>query len=197
MSATIIQFPDPTTRRSTGGQLTATSAAAAPDPRVLCADGLDGQTEVEWFRTADAVLDQIEALLDQRRAQEVITLCESGMWCLLDAAPDIDDWELVMMLLDRLRDLHLRACCAERPEPSRLADFLYRLATAHDMHVVDGVIDPYRSLLGPVGFAQIRRLLADEDRRNRHLTDIRRSILEFRLRPIHASLARCDHPSAM
>lgn len=114
MSATIIPFPDSGIRR-----------------RVVRArfgaEVLEEHTEDEWFWQADHVLDQIEEMLDHGDAREVIALCEQAMGCLLDAAPEIDDGRAVTALIDRLRDLHVRACVIEPPDQVRLAEFLDRL----------------------------------------------------------------------
>jgi hypothetical protein len=88
MSAQIIQFPDQARLRAIG-------------PVEQSDDG--------WFRQASDVLDQIEQKLDAGAAQEVVTLCEQATRCLLHAAPEIDDFDAVVELIDRLGDLHVRA----------------------------------------------------------------------------------------
>ena len=177
MSATIIPFPDQSTRQ-----------------RVIRArfgaDALDEQSEAEWYWQADHVLDHIEAMLHTAPAREVMALCEQAVWCLLGAAPDIDDGDAVMALIDRLRDLHLRACRLDLPDPALLAEFVYDLARSDEMGVLWGVIDPYVPLLGEAGLAVMRRRLAAEERTMSRLTPIGRSILEFCLRPVRASLGQ-------
>ena len=101
MTAIIIPFPDEFTRR-----------------RIVSArfssDTLLELGEDEWFEQADHVLDHIEAMLDSGPAHEVLALCEQAVWCLLDAAPEIDDHDAVMTLVTRLGDLHRRAKFASK-----------------------------------------------------------------------------------
>lgn len=198
MSAIIIPFPD---RRS----LVTTAAGSGPEARqrqdavtsTFRTDDLWLASEHDWVCRANHVIDHVAELLADGSAGEVATLCEQAMWCLLHAAPDIEDGQAVMALIDRLRALHLRACQLDPPDPVHLAEFVYGVAHSDAMGVLHGVIDPYLSLLGPVGVAQIRRLLADDERRMRRTSGVARTINEFRLRPIHTSLARAHHPSAV
>ena len=100
MSATIITFPDKARLR----------AVAVED-----------RSGDEWFSQASDVLDQIEAKLDAGAAHEVVTLCEQATRCLLGAAPEIDDFDAVVELIDRLAEIHLhaaRAAIARSHHPS-------------------------------------------------------------------------------
>ncbi len=198
MSATIIPFPD---RRT----LVATAAGRRPEARQrqravtasFRSDDLVDGGEAHWLGRAHRVLDHVADLLDDGAAREVMTLCEQAMWCLLESAPDIEDGCAVMALIDRLRELHVRAGRLDPPDPVHLAEFVYGLAHSEVMGVLHGIIDPYVGLLGSVGLAEIRRQLADDERRARRMSGIARRIEEFRLRPIQESLARADHPSAV
>jgi hypothetical protein len=192
MSATIIPFPGPRPSLAGTDRPSANPQTVTARFRAVLDDSEDG-----WYCQASHVLDQVQALLDSGAAGDVMELCEQAVWCLLNAAPEIEDGEAVMSLIDRLRRLHVRACTVVRPNPVQLASFVYQLATDNTMGVLHGVIDPYVSLLGEKGLAEIRRRLAAEEASVRESSAIRRSIWEFRLRPIHASLARADHPDAM
>jgi hypothetical protein len=197
MSAIIIPFPNRSVRDA---RTTASAAHGVIDRDVVHAvfgpDEATEQTEDAWFREANRVLDRVEAMLDGGAARDVTGLCEQALWCVLDAAPEIDDGDCVMALVDRLRELHVRACRLDPPEPAELAEFAYRLATSDAMGVLRGVIDPYLPLLGDAGVAVVRRRLAADEVRMGSASAIMRSILEFRLRPVHESLARVEHPSA-
>lgn len=198
MSARIIRFPD---RRAALAEVADRSPEARQRQDAVAASfstaGLSWATESDWLGRAHHVLDHVEDLLDDGDAAEVAVLCERATWCLLQAAPEIDDRAAVMDLLDRVRDLHLRACQASPPDPVHLAEFVYGLAHSEAMGVLHGVIDPYVGLLGPVGLAEIRRRLADDERAHRRSTGIARQIEDFRRQPILASLARAAHPSAV
>jgi hypothetical protein len=106
MSATIILFPDAATRHRI-----ATARVGAD----LVLDAGD----CEWYAQADEILDRIEAMLDAGRTREVRRLCEQAVWCLLDAAPEIDDDDAVMALVERLGDLHRRTVPIGLGHPSR------------------------------------------------------------------------------
>lgn len=198
MSATIIPFPDRRTLVSAAaGQRREVRQRERAVTASFRSDDLVEGGEAHWVRRAQRVLDHVEQLLEDGAAREVMTLCEHATWCLLESAPDIEDGCAVMELIDRLRELHLRACRAERPDPVHLAEFVYGLARSEEMGVLHGIIDPYVGLLGSVGLAEIRRQLADDERRARRMSGMARRLHEFRLRPIQESLARADHPSAV
>ena len=93
MSATIIPFPD---RRT---------AVATIDHR---------WDDEDWFERAQLVLDQVEDLLGERSGADIRALCEKGIRCVLEAAPEIDDADAVHALVERLCELHLRACELDR-----------------------------------------------------------------------------------
>jgi hypothetical protein len=185
MSAIIIPFPDGSARESRAAR-----AAAHAD------DCLWDQDAGDWFEQASSVLDEIEALLDGGRAREVVMLCERGVVCVLDAAPEIDDTAAVTVLVDRLLALHLRSCCADGVDPVTLATFVYGVATTA-VGLVTHAVDPYLPLLGDVGRAEMRRLLTADAVRASSASGVLRSILELRLRPVQAALARAGHPSAV
>ena len=198
MSATIIQFPDRAAAVSAAAGRSAEARRRQDAVRAgFSTELLPVQTEEGWLCQAQHVLDHVEDLLDDGDAGEVVALCEQATSYLLGAAPDIDDGSAVMALIDRLRDIHMRACHAAPPDPVALADFVYALARSDSMGVLHGVIDPYVPVLGPTGLAAIRRHLAEDQRRQRRLSDIARKIDEFRLRPILESLSRAQHPSAV
>ena len=185
MTATIISFP----------------SGPAREARALTAGTADGeclwdQDSDDWSEEASAVLDQVEALLESGQTHDVVALCERGVVCVLDAAPEIEDTAAVTTLVERLLDLHLRACRVARVDPVALAGFVYGIATTNAL-VIARVVDPYLSLLGDAGRAEMRRLLTSDQVRARSSSGILRSIIEVRLRPVEAALARGDHPSAV
>lgn len=200
MSATIIRFP--IERRDVVSDCAADNSdqrarARAVDAGLSTARLGAGQGEVEWVGQAHHVLDHVQDMIDDGEAAEAVALCERATWRLLEAAPDIDDTASLLQLVDRLRDLHCAACWEARPDPVRLADFVYDLAHSDALGVLHDVIDPYVAVLGPDGLAAIRRRVDAEQHRLRRLASIGRQIEEFRLQPILTSLAKANHPSAV
>jgi hypothetical protein len=200
MSAIIIQFPDRNRDARTTSAVGRTNHVVDRDVvhATFGPDDATDQTDHEWFGQANNVLDCVEAMLADGAAREVTSLCEQALWCVLAAAPEIDDGDCVMALVERLRDMHVRACRVAPPDPLELARFVHRLATSDDVDVdaLHGVIDPYLPLLGGAGVDAVRRCIAADEVRLRNATPIMRAILEFRLRPIRAALTRFDHPSS-
>lgn len=173
MNATIIQFP----------------AGRRPAPR------FEHRSPASWSTPVHELIDQIEAVFDAGEFADVIELCRQAMNHLSESSPDIDDIGPLEGLVDRLDDLHLRACTVARPDPRPLADWLFAMEVDGELDGFGGAAERYAEVLGPSGLAQYERLLASRRRLSR--SDIGRSIDEFRLRPTAAALARARHPSAV
>jgi hypothetical protein len=168
MTATIIPFPD---------RMAEVAAGASAGP------GATRRRRVEpdapWHLSAHRVLDHVDDLLARDAGgADVVTLCERATSCLLAAVDDIDEAAPVVALLARLRDQHLRACRAARPDPVELAGFVHDLAARTTDVPPATAIAPYLPLLGRLGVAELRRRLAADDR-------------------LRDALSRAHHPSAV
>jgi hypothetical protein len=196
MTATIIPFPPRRALRAStaGGAEQGRGRRAGAGRR---ADRLEARGEDHWTTRAHHVLDRVDAMLLDGAGDQVVALCEQATRCLLDSAADIADGGSVSAIIDRLRRLHLQACRLDPPDPAQLAEFVYGLAMSDEVGVLAGVLDPYVALLGPVGLAEIRRRLAEDEDRMRSMNGLERQRFELRLRPIATSLARAHHPSAV
>ena len=199
MTATILPFPDRSAAlaAAAGNHQDARRRQDAVRAGFAPTGFGDSSGDERWAAKAHHVIDHIESMLDDEPTREVIELCQHAIECLCGAAPDIDDTAAVVELVDRLRDLHVRACQANRPDPVALADFVFWLAWGDALGVRDHMIDPYVPLLGEQGHAQIRRLIADRQRDAAHQPGLFRRMTELRLRPIEAALSRSRHPSAV
>lgn len=197
MTATIIPFPP---RRALHARQADVAEQVRPRPAGAGAnhraDHLGPRGEDHWTTRAHGVLDHVDAMLHDGAGEQVVALCEQAMRCLLDSAADIADGRAVSALIDRLRRLHLQACRLHPPDPVQLAEFVYGLAMSDEVGVLAGVLDPYVPLLGPIGLADVRRRVTEDEDRMRSMDSRGRQQFEVRLRPIATALARAHHPSA-
>ena len=155
MTATIIPFPD----------RMAEVAAAAASAGLSAARPQSFEPDTPWYRTAHRVLDHVDDLLEREQGgSDVVTMCERATWCLLAAVDDIDEPSLVVALLARLRDQHLRPAGA-RPDPVDLAGFVYDLVWRTRDVPPATAIAPYLPFLGRLGVAELRRRLAADEQR--------------------------------
>ena len=73
------------------------------------------------------ILGELRALLDQDGAAQVVELAEFAIDRIVQFAPRLDyRSEVVDVLLEEARELHLEACEEELPDPAALAAFLYK-----------------------------------------------------------------------
>ena len=84
-----------------------------------------------YVRRVDDAIDLIEKLLEQGTPAAVIKLCEADLQLLVENLNRVDDSDGLMHgLLDRLEEIHYRACLEARPDPQVLAKAIARLAIA-------------------------------------------------------------------
>ena len=199
MTATIIPFPD----RMAEVAAAAASAAEHLDREDAVMAGLSVarpqsfEPDAPWSLTAHRVLDHVDDLLEREQCgSDVVMLCERATWCLLAAVDDIDESSLVVALLTRLRDQHLRACRAAQPDPVDLAGYLHDLAWRSTDVPPTAAIAPYLPLLGRLGLAELRRLLAADEQRLVRAGPAS-PLDHVRLRQLRDALSRAHHPSAV
>ena len=111
-----------------------------------------------------SVLDSLRDLLDDGHAEQVITLAEHAVEGAEDAVGCVDDSDGWMSgIAERLRDLHLAACEAARPDPVTLARTLFdRERHDGDLEVFHGSASAYADVLGERGLAEYRSLAQQE-----------------------------------
>jgi hypothetical protein len=89
----------------------------------------------------------------------VIDLCEAGLRWLSAACEQADDSDGYMGgLMQRLSDMHLRACAEARPDPENLAARLFHAEMGSEYGVRDGSVEAYAAILGEEGLAAYRAL---------------------------------------
>ncbi len=148
-----------------------------------------------WSTPVHEAIDEIESVLDQGDAEEVIELCRRALARLDASSPDIEDVAPLDELVVRLDDVHRRACAIAKPDPDELARWLFSYDADSNLSTLQGAAERYAELLGDRGLGEYQRLLNGRLRRRR--SDIGRAIDDFRLRPTRVALARARHPSAV
>ena len=128
-------------------------------------DGYVDYREAYDFTTGiRSVLDELQLLLDDGHADDVMALSEYAADLAEDALGYVDDSDGGMSLVaEQLQDLHLAACDEARPEPVALARTLFeRERHGGDLEVFYGALETYADVLGEMGLAEYRRLAQAE-----------------------------------
>ena len=108
---------------------------------------------------AEAAIDLVEDLLRSGQAVGVINLCEDGVRWLSTALENVDDSDGYMsMLLERLQDLHLRACIDAKPDAAALARKLFQAEMSGGFGEWSNAAEKYADVLGEEGLAAYRSL---------------------------------------
>jgi hypothetical protein len=163
------------------------------DPQVL-----DHGPACCWARRAHEVIDDVEALLDDGRAADVVEFCEFAVHCLEEHAPSIDDADDELRgLAARLGDLHLQACQVTAPEPVTLARRLFDSELNDDLGAYAGAPERYAGVLGRTGLDEYQLLTDRAWNSRRRQSDVARAVERFRLEPIRQSLRRARQPGSL
>ncbi len=134
------------------------SLAAAFDP-----EDFYSHREVGGFAAGlDVAVDALESLLKQGQAEELIELTEYALELTEEILEQVDDSEGdVYAVLERLQELHLKACKKAKPDPEALASrlFSWELRSGWSFQ---GAMDTYAVLLKKKGLAVYRDLAEAE-----------------------------------
>ena len=113
----------------------------------------------DYAAGVEAAIGSLDALLVNGHASAVIDLCEAGVCWLGAAIEEVDDSDGYMtMLIDRLQNLHLRACIEARPDPVSLAGKLFQAEVGAGFGEWDNGVERYADVLGDSGIAAYRAL---------------------------------------
>jgi tetratricopeptide (TPR) repeat protein len=111
----------------------------------------------------DRAVSTLEDLLKRGRAEEVIDLAEQAIRLAEQALGEVDDSDgEVYGVLERLGEIHLKACRKAKPAPEALARRLFALELRSDWESFYGAVDTYASVLGKKGLAVYRELAEAE-----------------------------------
>jgi tetratricopeptide (TPR) repeat protein len=110
-----------------------------------------------------SAIDRVEELLRSGYSAPPIDLCEEGLRWLVEATGHIDDSDGQMTeLMERLGDVHLRACETARPDPIELAGRLFRGELAAEYGEFHDSAQRYAEILGAPGVQAFRELAEAE-----------------------------------
>src|ERR1700734_1284218 len=114
-----------------------------------------------WAGGVDEALDVLEAL-DSRHDRLLFKLAERAIDRIESAIESVDDSNgECITLLERARDMHIRAARGARPDPVALARDLYERETGDGYGTFDGAAWLYADVLGAAGLAEYRRLATE------------------------------------
>jgi uncharacterized Zn finger protein len=114
-----------------------------------------------WAGGVEEALDALDAL-DSRHDRLVLELAERAIDRIESAIEFVDDSDGECGdLLERARDIHIRAARGARPDPVALARDLFERETGDGYGTFDGAAWLYADVLGETGLAEYRRLAAE------------------------------------
>lgn len=112
-----------------------------------------------YARGIEDVIDSVEDLLKDGRAAEVIELSEHALEAVENAMGSVDDSDGdIGGILERLQDLHLKACKKAKPNPEALARRLFERELDTDYDTFYGAAATYADVLGKKGLTVYRKL---------------------------------------
>ena len=124
---------------------------------------VDYRSTYDYARGIEEVINSVEELLKERYAGEAISLAEYALEAVEEAMGSVDDSNGDMgSILERLQELHCRACKKAKPDPEALARRLFEWELRTDYDTFYGAAETYASILGKKGLA-VYRTLAEEE----------------------------------
>lgn len=111
----------------------------------------------------DEVVDEVEDLLRDGHAEEVVELSEYAIEEVEGALGYVDDSDgRLGDVFYRLQELHHEACLAAEPDPRELAGRLFRRELTSDFGAFSGAVAVYADVLGEEGRAEYRKLAEEQ-----------------------------------
>ena len=120
---------------------------------------------VDWRHASDYAgrLADLAQMLDDRIVggdPRLVEIIEQAIAQAEDALGHIDDSDgSVMPMIMELRDVHIRACNALKPDAVALAERLFRFQTTGDRDTFHSVLPAYQQALGQSGLGRYRELV--------------------------------------
>jgi len=120
---------------------------------------VDYHSAYAYAQGIERTIDAVDELLKEGHAVEVIDLAEHAMTAVERAMGSVDDSDGDMgELLERLQELHLKACSNVKPDPEILAKRLFEWELRTDWDTFFGAAATYANVLGAKGLAVYRQL---------------------------------------
>jgi uncharacterized Zn finger protein len=135
----------------------------AIDEAVDVAGFVDYRDACDCARGIEEAIDSVEELLKDGHAAEVIELAEHALDSVEDAIESVDDSDGHMGgILERLQEIHHKACKKAKPDPETLARRLFDWELRTDWDTFSGAARTYADVLGEKGLAVYRKLAEAE-----------------------------------
>ncbi|MBI3090671.1 MAG: SWIM zinc finger family protein [Candidatus Tectomicrobia bacterium] len=156
---------------------------------------VDYRGAYDYASRIEEVIDAVEDILKGGYASEVIDLTEHALEDVEAAIESVDDSDGHMGgILERLQELHLKACRKAMPDPEELARRLFAWELRAEWDTFYGAADTYADVLGEKGLAVYRTLAEAEWAKVRPLgpgrDDPAKYGTRFRITHIMETLAR-------
>ena len=115
----------------------------------------------DYSNNVSTVVSQVEAMLPEH-PDAVMSLAEEGIRLWEEAVELVDDDGDMGMILDDLLELHLKACEKVKPDPEKLADYIYNSSVSSGWGLFCAWRLTYGELLGAKGIERFRELAEKE-----------------------------------
>ncbi|MBI3015060.1 MAG: hypothetical protein HYY65_08400 [Candidatus Tectomicrobia bacterium] len=132
---------------------------AAIEEAIDIGEFIDYRGAYDYARGIGEAVDSVEELLKEGHNVEVIELAEHALAAAEDAMGSVDDSDGLMGgILERLQEIHLKACKKAKPDPEALARRLFEWEIRTEWDTFYGAAETYANVLGEKGLAVYRKL---------------------------------------
>ena len=171
------------TSRSRGQDVEAEVLRGVIDDAVSHGGFVGWREAASYARGIEDAVDAVEILLKAGKPGAVIELAEYALKAVEAQMEAIDDSDGgIRPILDRLQDIHYRACRSARPDREALARSLFTWELNSEWDVFDNAVSTYRDVLGSEGMSVYRGLAEAAWAKVRPLGPGKRDASEFHAR---------------
>lgn len=159
--------------RRTAGPVSTIKAFRAAIDRAVDTDGYVDWHEASTYAAGlENIADSLAELLQQGQAAALVELAEYAIARVEAACEYVDDSNGGKMtdMLERLGELHYKACLDSRPEPAALAERLFKYETDAGFDAFHDSLRRYAKILGKDGASRYKQLAEAEWRKVEPLT---------------------------
>ena len=143
--------------------LDAATYRRAIDEAVDTGGFVDYRGACDYAQGIEEVVASVGELLKGGHAAEVIELAEHALRAVEEAIESVDDSDGHMGgILERLQEIHHKACKKAKPDPETLARRLFEWELRTDWDTFHGAAQTYERILGEKGLAVYRKLAEAE-----------------------------------
>ncbi len=127
---------------------------------IMVRDYIDYREAADWAEEATEAIEMLGELITKGHAEEARVLTEYALELLDDAIGSIDDSDGVSSEpIEKALTTHLAACRTSKPDPAKLARYLFEQELACDLDLFPDALSEYADVLGAKGVATYRKLL--------------------------------------